>query len=334
LTFSFVGIYHRNPEAVRYKWKLEGLNEEWSPALAQHEVTYSNLSPGEYIFKVLSCNEYNVWNNDPITFEFRILPPIWKTWWFMGFSVILCFFIVWFVFHSRYKKLKEESKREKEKLEMEKSIIELEQEAARLQMNPHFIFNSLNSIQGFIATNDAFQAKKYLAKFARLMRLILENAREEYIPLQNEADMLENYLELEKLSKNNKFEFSINLSKDINTETLEIPPMMIQPFVENAIIHGIKRKEGQGRIEINFNTKSSLLICEVIDNGIGRQKSFETKDKNSKHKPTGMLVTKKRLEQLKILTGFEAGYEIIDLMDDNSNPAGTKVVISIPFETY
>ena len=334
LTFDFVGIYQRNPEAVLYKWKLEGLNNDWSPVLRQHEVTYSNLSPGNYTFLVLSGNEYNVWNKEPARFTFTILPPIWERWWFMLLSGMLIVGLIAYFFHSRVKKIKEKNRIEKEKLEMKMSIIELEQEASRLQMNPHFIFNSLNSIQGFISANDATQAKRYLTKFARLMRLILENAREKFVPLQNEIEMLDNYMDLERLCKNSKFEFSIMVHPDIDTGMTEIPPMMIQPFVENAIIHGLKNKEGQGKLNITFSLQDSMLICEVTDDGIGRKKAMEIKAKtNAKHKSTGILVTQKRLEQLQKIAGMYAGFEITDLYDDQKNSTGTKVTISIPFET-
>jgi ligand-binding sensor domain-containing protein len=328
LTFSFAGIYQRNPEAVLYKWKLKGLSNDWSPVLRQHEVTYSNLSPGKYTFEVIACNEYNVWSKDAATFEFVILSPIWKRWWFVTIIALLVIAAIWYYFQSRLEK----SRIEKEKVEMEKNLIELEQEASRLQMNPHFIFNALNSIQGFITTNDAVQAKKYLTKFSRLMRLILENAREKYIPLQNEIEMLDNYLEFERLCKNNKFEYRITADPGIDTENLEIPPMMIQPFVENAILHGIKNKEGHGLVSISFGLKSSTLICEVTDDGIGRQKAAEVNAKyNVNHKSTAIHVTQKRLEQLQMISGQQAGFLIFDLNKDGS-PAGTKVVISIPVE--
>ncbi|MCG8696822.1 MAG: histidine kinase, partial [Bacteroidales bacterium] len=252
LSFEFTGIYLRNPESVRYRWRLMGVDDDWTPPLNQRKATYSNLEPGNYTFEVIACNEYNVWNDIPATFSFTILTPWWKESWFMisaaGCILILLFLAVF----TRIRRIQQKNNRAREKIEMEKNIIELEQEAARLQMNPHFIFNSLNSIQGFIATNDQFQAKRYLAKFARLMRLILENAREEYIPLQNEIDILDNYLELEKLSTNNKFDFVIKVDDEIDSEMTEIPPMMIQPFVENAIVHGIKKKEGNGLISILF----------------------------------------------------------------------------------
>lgn len=328
LTFSFAGIYQRNPEAVLYKWKLKGLNNGWSPALRQHEVTYSNLPSGRYIFEVMACNEYNVWSKEAATFEFVILSPIWKRWWFVTIIALLVIGAIWYYFQSRLEK----TRIEKEKIEMEKDLIELEQEASRLQMNPHFIFNALNSIQGFISTNDAVQAKKYLTRFSRLMRLILENAREKYIPLQNEIEMLDNYLEFERLCKNNKFEYRITTDPEIDIENLEIPPMMIQPFVENAILHGIKHKEGQGNVEISFRLKNSTLICEVTDDGIGRQKAAGIKAKyNVNHKSTAIHVTRKRLEQLQIASGAHAGFEIIDLVQDG-NAQGTKVVISIPVE--
>lgn len=218
---------------------------------------------------------------------------------------------------------------------MEKSILELEQEAARLQMNPHFIFNCLNSIQGFIATNDPFQAKKYLAKFAKLMRLILENAREEFIPLQNEINILENYLELEKLSANHKFDFVVTKDESIDPENIQIPPMMIQPFVENAIIHGVKKKEGKGLISVHFKIDGDLMTCVITDDGIGRKMSgdINRQTRSSSHKSTGISVTQKRLEQYGLHRKVNAGIEFVDL-EQAGNPTGTKVIISTPFEEY
>ena len=335
LTFEFSGIYLRNPEAVRYKWILEGFEEEWSPELNQRSVTYSNLSTGIYTFKVKACNEFNEWNSNTVSFTFEILNPLWQRWWFLTSVFLFVLLIIWRIIYLRFKRIKTKNRIAQERLEMEKTIIELEQEAARLQMNPHFIFNSLNSIQGFIATQDTFQAKRYLAKFARLMRLILENAREEYVTIENEVEILENYLELEKLSTNNKFEFSIEIDPSIDKELIEIPPMMIQPFVENAIIHGVKNKSDKGTIQLKFSLDKDLLICEIKDDGVGREKAMEKKKQgHAKHKSTGMSVTKKRLEQLKLQTKLNARIEIEDLKDKNGQPIGTKVNIFIPYESY
>jgi len=300
----------------------------------QREVTYAHLPPGKYVFKGVSCNESGTWNKIAAEYAFEILSPVWKKWWFRAGAAALFVFLVSAMVYLRICRLKAKHKLENDRLRMERNIIELEQEAARLQMNPHFIFNSLNSIQGFIATENTFEAKKYIARFARLMRLILENAREEFIPLANELDILRNYLELEQLSSGDKFEFAVHLDGSIDAETLEIPPMMIQPFVENAIIHGIRKKEGRGLIELNFRLEGPVVVCEITDNGIGRKQSAEARDGMAAgHKSTGINVTRKRLEQLKIQTGKNAGIQIFDLVENNK-PAVTKVVISIPYETY
>lgn len=334
LSFSFNGVNLRNPEAIKYRWKLEGASKEWSPEAAQREAVFSNLSPGSYTFKVMASNEYNLRSAKPASYSFEILPPPWKQWWVMPTAIILAVSLISLFVYSRFKRIKEKNAIEKERLVMEKNIIELEQEAARLQMNPHFIFNSLNSIQGFISTNDPFQAKRYLAKFARLMRLILENAREEYIPLENELDILRNYMELEKLSTKNKFEFAINLTDEIDPENTEIPPMMIQPFVENAIIHGIKKKTGNGQIDLNFHISQNVIVCEIVDNGIGRKASQEQKSPvKKKHKSAGISVTKQRLEQLSIQTGHDISVRFIDLLD-GEQALGTKVVITMPYEAF
>ncbi len=245
LTFSFVGIHQRNPQAVRYKWILEGFSKDWSPLIADREATFSNLPPGEYTFRVMACNEYNVWNTTPAVFSFIIEPPMWERWWMRLLGVLAFTSLIWMIFYLRLRRIQARNRVIQEKLEMENNILVLEQEAARLQMNPHFIFNALNSIQGVISTNNAPQAKKYLSRFGRLMRLILENAREEFIPLENEISMLDNYLELEKLSANHGFDFTITHDEGINPAGIEIPPMMIQPFVENAVVHGLKKEAGE-----------------------------------------------------------------------------------------
>ncbi len=329
LTFEYIGIYQKNPDAVKYQFMLEAFEKEWSPELTKREVTYSNLPPGDYTFKVISCNENNLWNTQATEFKFTILSPVWQKMWFIASLILIFLLILWLIIFVRIKRIKQKNRTEQERLKMEKNIIELEQKASRLQMNPHFIFNSLNSIQGFIAVNDAFQAKKYLAKFARLMRLILENSREEFIPLSNEIFILENYLELEKLSLNQRFQFEINLAGNIDKEEIEIPPMLIQPFVENAVLHGIRSLKENGYIKLNFSLDDNILICEIEDNGVGRKQASGNKP-ISKHKSTGIMVTKKRLEQIVFETKQSGGIEIIDLKNENGKPIGTKVVMKIP----
>ena len=160
------------------------------------------------------------------------------------------------------------------------------------------------------------------------MRLTLENSREEFIPLTNEIYVLENYLELEKLALNQMFDFKINVIESINSEDIEIPPMLLQPFVENAILHGIKPMKEKGCIEIEFSSDEQFLICEIIDNGIGISQSEEKSLKS--HKSSGIEITKERLEKINFGTGVHGSIEFIDLKDDIKKNTGTKVTVKIP----
>jgi len=333
LTFTFAGIYHRNPGGVRYKWMMEGFDKSWSPPVNSREAVFSNLPPGAYTFRVMAANEYNVWT-EPASFSFRIESPLWQRWWAQAIAVIAVGSAVWLIFSMRIRRLNEKNRVIRERLEMENSILQLEQEAARLQMNPHFIFNCLNSIQGFISSNNPFEAKKCLAKFARLMRLILENAREEFIPLENEIQMLENYVELEKLTTDQKFDFSITMDDEIDPETLHIPPMMVQPFVENSIMHGIKKKNSPGMIKLHFGLKDDMIVCELTDNGIGRKRAAEINSiVRREHRSTAISITTKRLEQYGDHRNVNAGIQIQDL-EENGQPLGTRVIVRIPYEGF
>lgn len=332
LTFSFVGIHHRNPESVRYKWLLDGFSNGWSPPLKEREAVFSNLPPGKYTFKVIACNEYNVWTEDPVEYFFEIEAPWWQWWWIRLATAGVMVALLSAIFYIRIQRIRAKSNIVQERLEMENSILQLEQEASRLQMNPHFIFNCLNSIQGFIAVNEGSQAKVYLAKFGKLMRLMLENSREEFIPLEQEILMLENYLALERIAIGQDFKFSITVDESIDPLLIEIPPMMIQPFVENAVIHGIRTKTGSGKITIHFNIERDVLVCEVTDNGIGREQSaMLNAAARPGHKSTAISVTRKRLQQYGTHRKVEAGITFVDLKD-NGLATGTKVIISTPYE--
>lgn len=219
--------------------------------------------------------------------------------------------------------------------ELERKNLEIEKRLLRSQMNPHFIFNSLNSIQSFISENDSFSAESYLSKFARLMRYILENSRKSFVYIQDEINTLSLNMELEKLRFDNKFDFTINVSKDIDSENTAIPPMLIQPFIENAIIHGIMNKPTKGHISIGFSNgiDTDVLLCTVEDDGIGRKKSNELKTTiGSKHQSLGLQVTKERLAILNQQVKSRVYVNIIDLTDNTGNGIGTRVELSIPYE--
>jgi len=223
-------------------------------------------------------------------------------------------------------------KKDKEKSEVEKARMRIEQRLLHSQMNPHFIFNSLNSINSFIGENNTHEAQLYLSKFARLMRLILENSRKNMVALEDEVNALRLNLELEQLRFDGRFRFIIDISKDIDPEDIYLPPMLIQPFVENAIKHGVKGIEGEGLVSLTIKTEGELLICIVEDNGIGRDETMRKGNVVEGHVSLGTQVTIERLEILRHEINPKSGLEIIDLKDKDGIGIGTKVILSFPFE--
>lgn len=211
--------------------------------------------------------------------------------------------------------------------------LDLEQRMLRAQMNPHFIFNAMNSIQSFVTTNDSYSAEKYLARFSRLMRYILENSSKQYLCFEDELKMLRLYIELEQLRFDNKFTFEINVPADIDSEFIFIPPMLSQPYIENAIVHGLcNRIDNNGILKISYEIVDKLLICIIEDNGIGRANAELLKSQKTElHKSMGMQVTKERFDMLAKSNKVDFSTEVIDLLDDNLKPSGTKVKLVITF---
>lgn len=341
ITFDFTAINFSNPEAVKYQWKLEGFDKEWSPVSKNHSILYSNLGSGDYTFLVKACNEDGVWNKEPVSMKFHISPPVWLRWWFMALIAIVSFSLLFIIYKWRINRIKSKASEAQKKLQLEKEVIELEQKALRLQMNPHFIFNALNSIQSQIGNNNEQVARYYLAKFSHLMRQILDNSRNSLITLEEEISTLENYLLIEKFCNGDRFEYKITADPAIEKDFVKIPPMLLQPFIENSIKHGLKyfdlsaliktEQNKKGLIEVNFREINDILECTVTDNGIGRKKSEELKklSKETYHKSTALNVTQERLDLLKTDKNITA-LEIIDLYDETGNPVGTKVILRIP----
>jgi tetratricopeptide (TPR) repeat protein len=215
--------------------------------------------------------------------------------------------------------------------QIEHDRLELENRLLRVQMNPHFIFNSLNSIQNFVAHNETGSAEIYLAKFASLIRSILQSSVQSIISLEEEIKILRLYLELEKLRFNNKFDFNIHIEDSVDEEFMEVPPMLIQPFVENSIKHGIAhRQDDKGLIYIDIRYVDKFLYCTVTDNGVGRKKASELKQHVPGYKSMGMQLTSDRLKLLKQQLNLDIRVDFEDLYDENQNAIGTKVNIRIP----
>jgi len=218
------------------------------------------------------------------------------------------------------------------KIKAEHQTIILEQKLLRLQMNPHFIFNALSNILNFINRKDTVNAANYLTSFSKLLRSTLESSREDYILLEEEIKSLKNYLNLQLLRYTGKFEYSIEIDEEIDIENAIIPPMLIQPFIENAIEHGIRHKQGKGHIYIRFRLEEKKVICEVEDDGVGREKAWETKyQKRKTHKSLATEIITERIQSLNKKLKQKIKLNIIDLKTATNEPSGTRVVLDIPY---
>lgn len=242
---------------------------------------------------------------------------------FAAIALVLLFIIA-FVFYNRLQL--------KKTLTLQRDLAEYEQKALHLQMNPHFVFNCLGSISSFIVQNGKDSAIKYLSKFSKLMRLTLEYSKESLIPIDKEIEGLQNYLELEQLRFNQMFDFTI--SKDPNIEDdMAIPPLLLQPFVENAIIHGIIPKKEKGFITIDFKLERDKMICTVTDDGIGFSKSKQMKENSvTVHKSMALEITRKRLEVIQAFTAKTSQVEISELLNTKGEITGTKIILNLPIQ--
>lgn len=327
ISFQYSGICLTNPNKVKYIHKLEGFDKYWSPESTEDETRYSNLPPGSYTFKVRCCNNENIWNQ-PIEFSFTIEKPIYQRWWFILSCIGLFISIIILIFRIRINQVKRKQAIEtQQQIEISKNQLK----ALRSQMNPHFMFNSLNSIQNFILNDKDDRAVMYLNKFAKLMRLILNYSEKSHISLSEELEAMRLYIELEQMRFQNQFQFKINVSEEIDPDYEQIPTMLIQPYVENAILHGLNPKKEAGLLQIDIRLAGNVMICSIIDNGIGREKSAEMKRNSAKeHKSMGMDITKQRLQILNTMNQSNLSVRINDLKDEKGLPIGTKVDIFIP----
>jgi LytS/YehU family sensor histidine kinase len=312
---------------------LENYDQDWNRAGSDRRAVYFNVPPGKYVLHVKAANSSGVWAQKSM--HIIIVPPWWETWWFRIPAVILAVavfygFIRW---RTQYKlKLQlERSHKEKQLADLANKAMELEMKALRAQMNPHFIFNSLNSINRFILQNNKAQASEYLTKFSRLVRLTLQNSQAALISLESELEALQLYLELESVRFEQRFEFAVHVDKEIDEVMLKVPPLIIQPFAENAIWHGLMHKEEKGHLTIDVYEKDDALYYKITDDGIGREKAAELKSRSANtHRSMGMQITADRITLLQQQKFIDSSIQITDLVLPDGTAGGTEVVLKLP----
>lgn len=333
ISIELDGILMRDPESVMYQYWLEGLESTWSPPTPNATLFLSNLPAGSFRLHVRTIDELGNTSNEALM-QLAITPPIWQTWWFYLLILISIGGIIRYYFRWKIKQVRE--KNYKENLENQTRLLALEQQSLNASMNRHFIFNSLNSIQYFINTQDKLSANRFLTNFAKLIRKNLDSAAENNntVTLAQEIERLELYLSLEVMRFNERFSYTI-IDNDIEIDRVIVPGMLLQPFVENSIIHGILPDETKkGRITITIKLiKNQLEVC-IDDNGIGIDFSLSKKQGiTGDHQSQGMEITSKRISLIRKM--WKKDYELIgpfQVTDENGLINGTRVLIKIPYE--
>jgi len=323
IRISMTGISFREGGSLKYRYMLSNYNDEIVETKNQWAY-FSNLSPGDYTFFVNVGNAHGVWNEAPESIRFHIKKHYTQTIWFLILLILVSSLLLAgiLIFLHRQQKIKGKARMD---------LTLMEQKMFRSQMNPHFVFNALLAIQGFMYQNNPRDAGRYLTSFAKLIRHTLYGSSEEYISLDQEIEAMEYYMDLQRLRFNEKFEYHVKTEGDLMPESIKIPPMLIQPFIENAIEHGLQHMNGKGKLLLSFEMPDVYLKIIIEDNGIGREEAMKLQQKRSRlHKSLGMEIMRKRIASLNLIMDKKISLTILDLKDAAGNGIGTRVTIYIP----
>ncbi|HEY0679190.1 MAG TPA: histidine kinase [Chitinophagaceae bacterium] len=322
IAIGLEGLSYESLGKMRYRYRIKGLYEDWRNT-ERSQLLYDVIPPGTYQLEVYSINRFGQESAEPATVTFTILPPWWRSAWAFILYIILFIGLLAtaYVLVRRNSRMKERNRMKLEQLELQ---------ALRSQMNPHFIFNTLNAVQKYILENDKESSYRYLTRFSKLIRGFLENSRQTTITLKDELDLLRSYMEMEALRFRHKFTYEIEISPELDTASIYVPSMLIQPYVENAIWHGIQHKGSNGFVKLSVQDHGNNMIrCTIQDNGIGRKKAGEIASfTRSQHQPVGMTITQQRLELINQRLKQAVSVNFIDL-EEQTGGAETGTIVEL-----
>ncbi len=327
IEIEFAIIDYKGIESSKAFYSLNG--GDWIKANGS-KIILTSLAAGEYTLRIKAVNERGISTEKPTELIFKIPTPWYGTWWFLSIIAFIIATVITLYYKRRLSRAQKSNRLLNEKIELEKALHQSTLTSIKAQMNPHFIFNALNTIQSYIYTNDKHAASKYLVDFSELTRLILAMSNQDSVSLTDEIKTNTLYLKLEKMRFEDDFEYIINIAK-IDTDNIRIPPMLIQPYIENAIKHGLLHKKNDKKLQVNFSVNGEFLDVDIIDNGIGILASSQINNQRRKnHQSFAIQANKKRLDILNSGLQKPIGEEIISLFDHHGVANGTHVKLKIP----
>ncbi|HEY8896408.1 MAG TPA: histidine kinase [Niastella sp.] len=326
---DFVGISYRSDGEILYRYRLKGLNDQWQTT-RETFLSYPTLPSGKYELEITATNKFGI-QSAPIHIAFMVEQSFWEKPWVIFTGIVLIAGIIWFFITRLIRVI---NARNAEKLFINNRMAELEQMALKAQMNPHFIFNSLNSIHKYVMEKDIIGANKFITDFSRLIRFTLELSSRSKVSIDEEIKYLDTYLKLENARFGNDFSYQLIIDPGIDRLQCHIPPMILQPYIENSIRHGVRYLQNNtGKITVRFTIKEPYLECTVEDNGIGRKQSQVYKGQNPvEYQSKGMTLTARRLQMLNTNRSIPILLNIEDLETTQATATGTKVVICFPLQ--
>lgn len=318
ISIKYLAPSTRSGGHIFYKYRVKGLDPDWIET-KDRQVRYTSITPGTYKFELYAKGLDEIWTRKPATISFTISPPFWKTWWFISLSILVIVSLVSALVRYRFLQLKRENI-------LQMALNESRQQALSARMNPHFIFNALNSIKTYVLENDVVKSNDYIARFGKLMRQILDQSQFTLVPLSQELEALDNYVKLELMRGKDRFSYTSEIDSEIDLKTTMVPSLLLQPFIENAIWHGIMPKKGPGSIRMTIKMVDDRIECTIEDDGIGRR----LKQNEETHNSAATEITNRRLQLIN--TRYETHIEVRvdDLKNEENVAIGTRVVIPFP----
>ena len=324
ISFYFEALHYISPSSVTYFYRLKGIDTIWrSVSNFNNQLIFSRLTPGKYQFEIQALAGL-IYKSNIQSFSFIVPKPFWQKTGFVAFAILVILFIAWFI-------LKQWERNLLKKQNIKAQLLKSQLVALRAQMNPHFLYNVLNTVQGLVYGNRKTEAGALLGNFSDLMRKTLNSSDKQLLPLKDEIENIRLYLELEKARFDEGFDYHIGILNIEDLTEIYVPSLLLQPFIENAVKHGLMHKKGTKRVDIKFEPLNESFLITIEDNGIGRQQSMEI-NQRTKSKPSSFATAafNDRMELFNKLYKRKITFQIIDKIDERNNPTGTKVVIVIP----